>query len=150
MHYGWTSLEGRDDIQAIIYLVKHGRGYPTTTLYKSAHLALSTNAKCTWGCASGGILSVRCNAGPAEGSGKSLQYRSNLRLYPVNFGNKLCILIFIILSIWLNFFDPPPLLRKTFWSPLLVTQNFFGPPLHFAQPPHQSIYERSLSVNTYQ
>ena len=25
--YGWISLEGRDDIQAIIHLVKHGRGY---------------------------------------------------------------------------------------------------------------------------
>ena len=53
----------------------------------------------------------------------------------VDFGNKLCILIFIILSIWPNFFDPPHLLLKTFWSPPFATQNFFGPPLHFAQPP---------------
>ena len=63
-------------------------------------------------------LSVRCNAGPTEGPGKILKYRSNLRLYPVNFGNKLCILIFIILSIWLNFFDPPP----------FTTENFLVPP----------------------
>ena len=27
VHYGWISLEGRDNIQAIITLVKHGRGY---------------------------------------------------------------------------------------------------------------------------
>ena len=38
-------------------------------------------------------------AGPAEGPGKILKYRSNLSLYPVDFGNKLCILIFTILSI---------------------------------------------------
>ena len=106
--YGWISLEGRDDIQAIIHLVKHGRGYILQTPSINLHLWLSkTNAKRIWGCASGGILSVRCNAGPAEGPGKILKYRSNLRLYPVNFGNKLCILIFIILSIWPNFFDPP-------------------------------------------
>ena len=82
------------------------------------------------------FLSVRCSAGPAEGPGKILKYRSNLRLYPVNFGNKLCILIFIILSIWPNFFDPPPpLLRKTFWSPpFLVTQNFFDPPSILPSP----------------
>ena len=93
------------------------------------------------GCAGGGILSVRSNSGPAEGPGKILKYRSNLRLHPVNFSNKLCILFFIILSIWPNFLTSP-LLRKTFWSPLLVTQNFFGP-LHFAHP-HQSISEHSL------
>ena len=40
---------------------------------------------------------VQCR--PVEGPGKILKYRSNLRLYPVDFGNKLCILIFIILSI---------------------------------------------------
>ena len=94
----------------------------------------------------GGILSVRCNAGPAEGPGKILKYRSNLRLYPANFGNKLCILIFIILSIWPNFFDPPLYWGKTFWSPLSGNSKLFWPPLHFAQPPHQSIYERSLSL----
>ena len=44
-----------------------------------------------------------CNAGPAEGPGKNLKYRSNSRLYPTNFSNKLWILIFIILSIWPNF-----------------------------------------------
>ena len=27
VHFGWISLEGRDDIQAIITLVKHGTGY---------------------------------------------------------------------------------------------------------------------------
>ena len=32
---------------------------------------------------------------------------------------------------------------ENFLVPPLITQNFFGP-LHFAQPPHQSIYERSL------
>ena len=42
-------------------------------------------------------------AGPAEGLRKILKHRSNLRLYPVDFGNKLCILIFIILLIWPNF-----------------------------------------------
>ena len=80
-------------------------------------------------------LSVRCNAGPAEGPGKILKYRSNLRLYPVNFGNKLCILIFIILSIWLNFFDPPPLLRKTFWSPPSGNSKLFWPPSISPSPP---------------
>ena len=92
------------------------------------------------GCASGGILSVRCNSGPAEGPRKILKYRSNLRLYPVNFSNKLCILFFIntfnlTKLIWPNFFDLPPLLRKTFWSPLPVTQNFFGPPSILPSPP---------------
>ena len=44
-----------------------------------------------------------------------------------------------------TFLTPLPLLRKTFWSPpLLVTQNFFGPPPFCPAPPHQSIYERSL------
>ena len=114
-------------------LVKYGRGY-----------ILKTYAKCSWGCASGGILSVRCNAGPAEGPWKILKYRSNLRLYPVKFSNKLCIFRFIIPSIWPNFFDPPFYYGKLFGPPLSVTQNFFGP-LHFAQPPHQSIYEHSLS-----
>ena len=76
---------------------------------------------------------------------ENLKYRSNLRLYPVNFSNKLCILMFIILSIWPNFFDPP-FTTENFLvpPPLLATQNFSGPPLHFAQPPHQSIYEHSL------
>ena len=41
------------------------------------------------------------------------------RLYPVNFRNKLCILTFIILSIWQNFFDPPP---------HYSTENFLVPP----------------------
>ena len=49
------------------------------------------------GCASRGTLSVRCNSGPAEGPRKILKYRSNLRLHPVNFSNKLCILFFITL-----------------------------------------------------
>ena len=63
------------------------------------------------------LVSVRCSVGPAEGPGKILKYRSNLRLYPVNFGNKLCILIFIILSIWPNFFDPPPFTKENFLIP---------------------------------
>ena len=37
---------------------------------------------------------IRYNAGPAEGPGQIFKYRYNLRLYPVNFSNKLCILIF--------------------------------------------------------
>ena len=87
-------------IEAIIHLVKHGRGYILQTPSINLHPWLSkqmpsvsedVRAYC--------ILSVRCNAGPAEGPGKILKYRSNLRLYPVNFGNKLCIWIFIILSI---------------------------------------------------
>ena len=41
-------------------------------------------------------------------------------------------------------FWPPPLLRKTFWSPPSGNSKLFWPPLHFAQPPHQSIYERSF------
>ena len=61
----------------------------------------------------------------------------------LNFSNKLCILMFIILSIWPNFFDPPFYYGKLFGPPLSATQNFFGP-LHFAQPPHQGIYEHSL------
>ena len=64
--------------------------------------------------------------GPLKGSGKFWNIRSNLRLYPVNFGNKLCILIFIILSIWLNFFDPP-LRRKTFWLPPSGNSKLFWP-----------------------
>ena len=54
-----------------------------------------------------------------------LKYRSNLRLHPVNFSNKLYILISINLT---KLFWPP------FTWPLPATQNFFGP-LHFAQPP---------------
>ena len=92
--------------------------YPTTTLYKSAHLALQTNAKRTWGCASGGILSVRCNAG------KILKYRFNLRLYPVNFGNKLYHPCFQFDQTFLT----PLYYGKLFGPPFPVTQNFFGPP----------------------
>ena len=100
-------------------------------LYKSAPLALLTNAK-----RSGGILSVRCNAGPAEGPGKILKYRSNLRLYPVNFGNKLCILIFIILSIWPNFFDPTPFTKENFLvPPPSGNSKLFGPPSILPSPP---------------
>ena len=111
--------------------------YPKTTLYKFANLALQTNAKRTWGCASGGILSVRCNAGPAEELGKILKYRSNLRLYPVNFGNKLCILIFHYTF----------KLTKLFWPPLL-RKTFLPLPLHLPSL-HQSIYERSLRTGFF-
>ena len=110
-------------------------------------LALYTNTKCTWGCASGGILSVRHIAGPAEGPGKILKYRCNLRQNPVNFSNKLCILIFIyILSIWLNFFDPLLYYRKLFGPPFRQLKTFWPPPFCPA-PPHQSIYEHSLTTS---
>ena len=80
-------------------------------LYDSAHLGslYQTKAKCTWDCAGEGIVSVRCNAGPAEGPGKILKNRCNLRLCPLNCINKLSIFIFIILSI--------------FWHPLPATQK---------------------------
>ena len=39
--YGWISLEGRDDIQAIIHLVKHGRGYILQTPSINLHPWLS-------------------------------------------------------------------------------------------------------------
>ena len=42
-------------------------------------------------------------------------------------------------------FWPPLYYRKLFGPPLLVTQNFFGPPSILPSSPHQSIYERSLS-----
>ena len=95
------------------------------------------------------MLSVRCNAGPAEGPGKILKYRSNLRLYPVNFSNKLCFLMFIILSIWPNFFDPPFTTENFLVPPFWQLKTFLAPPLHFAQPPHQSIYEHSLKIQGY-
>ena len=113
-------------------------------LYDCAQLgSRETNVKCSWGCASGGILSVRCNAGPAEGPGKILKYRSNLWLYLVNFSNKLCIWMFIILSIWPNLFDPHFTMENFLITPFRQLKTFLAP-LHFAQPPHQSIYEHSL------
>ena len=127
-------------------LVKHGRGYilqPSSvwfcTSWFSKQMPSVPEAE------SRGILSVRCNAGPAEGPGKILKYRSNLRLYPVDFGNKLCILIFIILSIYLTkLFWPHHLLLKTFWSPpLLATQNFFGPPPFCPAPPPRYLWTLS-------
>ena len=39
--YGWISLEGRNDIQAIIHLVKHGRGYILQTPSINLHPCLS-------------------------------------------------------------------------------------------------------------
>ena len=142
----WMNFIGGQGWSAIITLVKHGRGYilkpPSINLHtwpskQMPSVPEEVRAEV--------FLSVRCNAGPTEGPGKILKYRSNLRLYPVNFGNKLCILIFIILSIWLNFFDPPPLLRKTFWSPPSGNSKLFWPPSILPSPPHQSIYERSLA-----
>ena len=38
--------------------------------------------------------------GSAEEPGKILKFRCNLRLYPINFRDKLCIFNFITLSIW--------------------------------------------------
>ena len=66
--------------------------------------------------------------GPAEGPGKILKYRSNLRLYPADFGNKLCILIFIILSIWPNFLTPPPFTAENFLVPPFGNSKLFLPP----------------------
>ena len=112
----------------IIPLVKHGRGYiqQSSSIWFCTSWLSETNAKCTWGCASRGILSVRCSGELAEGPGTILKYRSNLRLYPVKFSNKLYILIFIILSISPSFFDPTPLILKTFWA-LPATQKIFWP-----------------------
>ena len=39
-----------------------------------------------------------------------------------------------------TFLIPLPLLRKTFWSPLLVTQNFFGPPPFCPAPPPKYLW----------
>ena len=91
------------------------------------------------GCASGGILSVRCNSGPAEGPGKILKYRSNLRLYPVNFSNKLCILFFIntfnlTKLIWPNFFDPP-FTTENVLVPPSGNSKLFWPPSILPSPP---------------
>ena len=87
--------------------------------------------------ASGGIVSVRHNARPAKGPcrrpEKILKYKCNLGLYPVNLRDKLYILTFIILLIWLNFLTPS-LVWKTFWSPLRATQNFL-PPSTLPSPP---------------
>ena len=66
---------------------------------------------------------------------ENLKYRSNLRLYPVNFGNKLCILIFIILSIWPNFFDPPPFTKENFLVPPSGNSKLFRPPSILPSPP---------------
>ena len=148
--------------------------YPTTTFYRSAHLGSLNKCQAylsSWGCASGGILSVRCNyAGPAEGPRKILKYRSNLRLYPVNFSNKSGILIFIVLSIWPNFFDPPPHLyygNYCLVPPFWQLKTFLPPPPPFcpAPPPpppmdlwtlhkwrengiHQSAYRKYHSTET--
>ena len=140
--YGRTSMEGRDDTQVIIpWSNTEGDISYNDPLYDSAPPGSLNNAKHTWSCASRGILSARCNAGPTEGPGKILKYRSNLRLYPVDFGNKLCILIFIILSIWPNFFDPPPIYCwKLFGPPLSATQNFFGPPSILPSPPPTKVF----------
>ena len=79
--------------------------------------------------------------GPLKGLGKFWNIDnvvwSNLRLYPVDFGNKLCILIFIILSIWPNFFDPP-----------FTAENFLVP-LHFAQPPTKVFMNTPLLNHDY-
>ena len=148
MHYGRTSLEGRE------WYTGHPPGqtlkgiYLTTTLDMILHiLALYTHM---WGCVSGGILSVGHNAGSAEGPGKIFKYRCNLRQNSVNFSNKLCILVFIILSIWQNFFDPPSFTMENFLvPPFRQLKTFLAPPLHFAQPPHQSIYEHSLTFLSF-
>ena len=131
------------DRPSSLALVKYGRGYilkPPSVWLCATWLSKQNNAKCSWGCASGGILSVRCNAGPTEGPGKIVKYKFNLRLYPVNFSNKLCILRFIILSIWPNFFDPPFYYGKRFGPPLSVTQNFFGPPPFCPAPPPKYLW----------
>ena len=44
-------------------------------------------------------------------------------------------------------FWPPIYCWKLLGPPPLATQNFFGP-LHFAQPPHQGIYEHSLGTSS--
>ena len=55
-------------------LVEHGRGYILKPPSINLHTWLSKqNAKRTGGCASRGILSVRCNAGPAEGPGENFE-----------------------------------------------------------------------------
>ena len=145
--YGRTSLEGRDDTQAIIpWSNTEGDISYNHPLYDFAPWFSKQMPSVPEAVRAEAFKCKVQIARPAEGPGKILKYRSNLRLYPVDFGNKLCILIFIILSIGPNFFDPPHLLLKTFWCPpLLATQNFFGPP-PFCPAPHQGIYEHSLML----
>ena len=142
VHYGWISLEGRDDIQAIITLVKHGRGYILQPPSINLHTWLSKRKyqAYTWGCANGGILSEGAMPGPLKGPGKFWN------IDPI-WGYILLILATncaFWFSLYFQFdltFLTPPLLWKTFWSPpLLVTQNFFGPPPFCPAPPPKYLW----------
>ena len=67
--------------------------------------------------------------GPLKGPWKFWNIDPNyLRLYPVNFSTKLCILMFIILSIWPNFFGPPFYNGKLFGPPPFGNSKLFWPP----------------------
>ena len=145
MHYEWIPLEGRDDTQAIIPLVKHRRGYilqPPSINLHNLHTWLSKQMPSVpEGCASGGILSVRCNSGPAEGPGKILKYRSNLRLHPVNFSNKFWIFFFHYTFNLTKLFDLPFTTENILVPPSGNSKLFWPPP--FCPAPPQSINEHS-------
>ena len=112
------------------------------SIYDTAHLGSLNKCQVYLRLCEGSHFKCKVHAGPAKGPGKILKYRSNLRLYPLNFSNKLCIIIFITLSSWSNFFDPLHY-GKLFGPPFRQLKTFW--PLHFAQrPPHQGIYEHSL------
>ena len=120
-------------------LVKHGRGYILQPPSRNLHIWLSKQMPSIPEAVRAEAFSVlRCYAGPAEGPGKILKYRSNLRLYPVNFNNKLCILIFIILSIWPNFFDP--LYYGKLFGPPFGNSKLFWPPSILPNPPPRYLW----------
>ena len=54
--------------------------------------------------------------------------------------------VYPILSIWLNFFDPP-LLRKTFWSPPSGYSKLFWPPSILPSPPTKVFMNAPLKVS---
>ena len=66
---------------------------------------------------------------PAEGPGKILKYKYNLRLYPVNFSNKFYILIFNLAKLFSS-----PFTVENILVPPSRNSKLFLAPLHFAQP----------------
>ena len=79
-----------------------------------------------------------------KGPGKfwNRPYRYNLRLYPVNFSNKLCILI----SNMAKLFWSRSLLQKTFYPPPFRELKTFWPPSILPSPPTKVFYEHSLKA----
>ena len=84
--------------------------------------------------------------GPLKGPGKFWNNRSNLRLYPVNFGNKIMHFDFHHTFNLTKLFWPPLYYGKLFGPPPPSgNSKLFWPPSILTSPPHQSIYEHSLS-----